>query len=361
VGHLGVPTPLGGPPRKLVDAAAGLRWSPQGDRIAFVRPRPVGGDLLLVAGADGQDERVLIPGAEGVHVHQPAWSPDGSRIFFTRALDPNNGSHADIWQVSSAGGAPEPVVLTRGRAQCALPLPDGAGLIYAGDLRGEGLNLWQRPFRSGRARRLTTGAGESTEPRLSRDGTRLVCTVGMSLSLVPADAGKPATAEAPLATLTGSSSGDAEPSVNPRTGQVVFSSSRNGIRNLWILDPGAREPRQLTSSGEVDEGPVLSPAGSRWPSCPIATALAASGWCRRKFVLGSASRASFAQGAWVRSTRRRTCSSASASRSRRVRAELASKDGVIESLEGAVARRVTHHNVCRLFDLGVHVPPQSGG
>jgi hypothetical protein len=64
-----IPAPLGGPPRMLVKRAGGLRWSADGKRIAYMRPDPASGDAILVARADGADERVLLPAAPGIHAH----------------------------------------------------------------------------------------------------------------------------------------------------------------------------------------------------------------------------------------------------------------------------------------------------
>jgi eukaryotic-like serine/threonine-protein kinase len=258
-----VPAPLGGAPRKLMErGAAGARWSPDGTRIAFTITNTVSGDAIAVARADGQDERVLVPAAGGVHLHQAAWSHDGAFIYFIRTINPNNEAPTEIWRVASQGGAPERVVPTTGVALNPQPTPDGA-LIYAGNAGGQGLNLWRRPLQGGAERRLTTGAGEYVEPRLSRDGRRLVCTARIAhASLAVADAGSTDQKD-PSEALTGARSGDSEPTVSAKTGRIVFSSTRSGVRNLWVLDVRGTEPRQLTSERETDERPAISPDGNQ--------------------------------------------------------------------------------------------------
>lgn len=254
-----VPAPLGGPPRKLISKATALRWSPDGARLAFVRPNMVKGDAIATAGADGQDEVILFPGLDGVHLHHPAWSHDGAWIYFIRTIEPNNGPPTEIWRAPSKGGAPERVFATSGVAHNPTPTSDGLGLVYAGDRTGDGLQLWWRSLANGAERRLTTGAGEYVEPRLSRDGRRLACTARRSLeSIVTASAITP-DQPGPYETLTGRRSGDGEPSICPSTGQMVFSSSRNGIRHLWTTGVRGAAARQLTSGNEPDHGPAMSP------------------------------------------------------------------------------------------------------
>lgn len=69
-------------------------WSPDGQRLAFVGheyAEPPAG--LYVADADGTDQRLLVP-ASGI-MNEPKWSPDGSRIVFREGPGVNERSH--LW------------------------------------------------------------------------------------------------------------------------------------------------------------------------------------------------------------------------------------------------------------------------
>jgi Tol biopolymer transport system component len=253
-----IPAPLGGPPRMLVKRAGGLRWSLDGQRIAYMRPDPASGDAILVARADGADERVLVPAALGIHAHEPAWSADGTAVYFARGPMNNNQPPTEIWRVPSGGGEAERVVVTEGIAESPLPTPDGRGLVYAGDQAGGALNLWWRPLRGGRERRLTRGAGEYLAPRASRDGRRLVCEARTSKgSLRTLDLG-PAAAER---SLTDGGGEDASPSI-ARTGMLAFVSGRNGTPDIWVSEADGSQARPLTSDADSDSLPAISPDGS---------------------------------------------------------------------------------------------------
>ncbi len=256
-----IPAPLGGPPRKLVDHASGLRWSADGQRIAYMRPDPASGDSIVVARADGLEERVVVPPAPEIHAHQPAWSADGAWIYFDRGLGKNNEAPTEIWRAPSAGGPAERVVATEGVAHAPLLTPDGRGLIYSGDQSGDALNLWWRPLSRGQDHRLTRGAGDYVAPRISRDGRRLVCEARTSTgSLRVLDLDPPTTDVGRL--LTGVGARDAEPS-SARSGRIVFSSARNGTRDIWVSEADGSNPRPLTSDVESDSLPAISPDGSR--------------------------------------------------------------------------------------------------
>ena len=254
-----IPAPLGGPPRLLVRRSGGLRWSADGQRIAFMRPDAASGDAILVARADGGDERLLVPAAPGIHAHEPAWSADGAFIYFNRGPMNNNQAPTEIWRVPSKGGEAERVVATQGIAQSPLPTPDGRALIYAGDQGGGALNLWWRPLGGGSERRLTRGAGDYLAPRTSRDGRRLVCEARTSSgSLRALDLRQPTGAGLELA---GWSIADVSPSI-ARTGALAFVSARNGTPDIWVSEADGSNPRPLTSDPESDSLPAISPDGS---------------------------------------------------------------------------------------------------
>ena len=70
--------------RKLAPAFGGMRWSPDGQKIAFTAwsDAPTGSSDVYVMNADGSGKERLTsdPRWEG----GVAWSPDGQKIAFTR-------------------------------------------------------------------------------------------------------------------------------------------------------------------------------------------------------------------------------------------------------------------------------------
>ena len=111
------------------------------------------------------------------------------------------------------------------------PTPDGTAIVYAGDRHGEGLNLWWHPLDGSPERRLTAGAGEYTEPYLSRDGSALVCLARRrkgELVRIGVDGPDPPAIE----TIGTPGSGDSEPSLSATLGRLFISSPRSGRRKI---------------------------------------------------------------------------------------------------------------------------------
>ena len=103
-------------------------------------------------------------------------------------------------------------------------------------------------------------AGRTRRNPRSTDGTRIVASLvdlRQSLEAISAD-----TATPERRSLTNPFDGDVDPSVDPLSGRIVFSSARSGNRNLWIAAragwPGLptgrwsftviRKPRAMSSS-----------------------------------------------------------------------------------------------------------------
>jgi eukaryotic-like serine/threonine-protein kinase len=252
-----IPAPLGGTPRRLVDTAGALRWSPDGTRIVYVRPGETRGDAIVVADANGANPREIVSARGGWHTHWPAWSNDDRFIYFSQTIATWNGEPSEIFRVPAGGGEPQAVVRTTRRALFPLPSSDG-GLFYSANTSGVDLDLWWRPSSDGEPQRLTTGVGEYAEPRTSSDGRKLVSTLieyRRALFSLPVDwSGRNVPRQ-----VTDGFGGDLEPCIAPGSGRMVFSSSRSGDRNLWMADTDGSNIRPLISDAALEERPSCSP------------------------------------------------------------------------------------------------------
>ncbi|MDQ5857392.1 MAG: protein kinase [Acidobacteriota bacterium] len=267
-----IPAPLPGAPRRFIEDAVGVRWSPDGRRVVYFRAGQTAGEPLFVADADGTNPVELVGARGGVHLHRPAWSHDGRYVYFVRTVTRFDQEPASIFRVAVTGGAIEPVIPTARRALDPLPMPDGAGLIYAANPTTADLDLWWRPLAgSSGAVRLTTGVGEYAEQRMSTDGRRMVATLLdvrqwlVSLPVPEADDAPSAdlkTFPTDATMLTRGDTGDLDPALAPQgPNRLVFRSTRGGSRQLWTTLPDGSDPRPLTSGTALDEKPAVSRDG----------------------------------------------------------------------------------------------------
>jgi Tol biopolymer transport system component len=256
-----IPAPLGGVPRRmLTDGMQGMRWSRDGKRIAYVVAGGSLGDAIVVADADGQNPREIVPRSSARHMHWLRWSPDGEYLYFNFGIQNWNVEPTSVYRVRSSGGAIEPVVPASRRAAYPYPAPNGRGLFYAANPDSVELGLWWRDFATGRDHRLTNGVGEYAATFASADGSRLVATAVVPrqmLMRLDVDGGEPAA----LVPITDGYTGDIDPVWAPDGSRLYFSSSRSGSRNIWSVGADFSRPTPLTTGTTFDERPFVSPDG----------------------------------------------------------------------------------------------------
>jgi Tol biopolymer transport system component len=80
---------------------AGAQWSPDGRWLAFSEPDPSLSEVFVVH-PDGTRLRAITSSADGLGSSGPVWSPDGSKLMFTR--NPDGGRfHSQLWTVDVDG------------------------------------------------------------------------------------------------------------------------------------------------------------------------------------------------------------------------------------------------------------------
>ena len=221
----------GGPATRLTSAPGfdvEPAWSPDGQRIAFLRtanwsggelqlidastgepvplPRriqvtgtivfyklefhPDGQRVLGVFAADGQSHGLawfnIKSGELTTLVTPPRWSRyglsrDGRHVFYTQTPNVagqqggNDGWHSNVWRVSSSGGEPENIGVFPSRIHDLCLSPDDRSLIVSADRGSPFYDLWQIPLSDGQldlahAEQLTFGQGDEHRPSVSENG-----------------------------------------------------------------------------------------------------------------------------------------------------------------------------------------------
>lgn len=202
-------------------------WSPDGSRIAFTRWRQPWG--VYVVQPDGSGEERVV---DGNRFKEVAWSPDGQRLAFTINY-----------------GSSEPMEICFMGFCFTIP-PFSFGNIWLANLEtGEFLNL-----------PLDDRAVHS--PAWSRDGQRIVYAGDSGLAWIDLD-------DMEKGRFPGSGAWDNSPAFSPDGQQIVFMGRAHDHWEIFVMNADGSGRRQVTQ-GDTGEGrptnsvaPAWSPDGER--------------------------------------------------------------------------------------------------
>ncbi len=138
---------LGGTAERLAeDVDSNITFSPDGRRIAFMRydnPEP-GKYRLIVRSLDDGQETVLTGGSNSQGLYSPAWSPDGKTILCL-ANQPGDAL-TGLMAVDARSGQQHLVLSSDSALANPTWLPDGNGLLVLERTRSSNFNLQQIVF-----------------------------------------------------------------------------------------------------------------------------------------------------------------------------------------------------------------------
>ena len=235
-------------------------------KLVFERPTGDGVDLYTV-GADGSDVTRLTR-LRGVE-HDASWSPDGSRVAFTRARNPEKGPF-EIWVVNADGSGLARVIRHPGSSFGPAWSPDGRRIVYSTDRPDQPPALYVVNSDGSGAQRLKSSRTRGyTDPSWSPDGTTIafaITRVGenrfdSSIAVIDADDG------GSLRRLTRPGGPDElNPNWSPDGTAIAFEHSRSFDRtqsDIWLMAADGSGKRRVTATRFYETNPTFSPDGTR--------------------------------------------------------------------------------------------------
>lgn len=158
-----------------------LSWSPDGDSLVF--PDHAGSSpsssIVLLNLKTLQSQVLTTPpdGWEGDLT--PAFSPDGSRIAFSRASET---VVRDLYWIAASGGPVHQITHDSADIDSLAWFPDGKSVVFSSS-RGGKSALWRVFLRGGTPSRMPIGTEDAAQPAVSRVGKilRVVYTQGSAI------------------------------------------------------------------------------------------------------------------------------------------------------------------------------------
>lgn len=258
---------LGGESKLVLNDVNGrVSFSPDGKRITFTRGEPPKENMaILVADADGRNERLIVTSEYPNLLGIPVWSPKGDVIAYgygdgtqvetgnphlgVKAVNVNDGEN-----VSVTGG------IWIGVQQLAW-LPEGDGLIVnATERELSPAQIWQISYPSGELRRVTNDLNSYAGASLTADASAMVTVQTDRIPNIWVAPDGDASRARQVTSGTGRFDGYYGVSWTP-DGRIIYASIASGSWDIWAMNSDGTEQRQLTSDARSNYGPSVSPDG----------------------------------------------------------------------------------------------------
>jgi TolB protein len=245
-------------------------WSPDGKKVAFVSDFTKSGHgeknvFVMEPGAAEQAVNLAIqitPYTSGAKaIEELAWSPDGSRIAYTRG---NNAGDDSVWVVNADGTTTFPLEIGGpGAKRHPTWSPDSSKIAYA-VVKNAPEQIYVAPSTGGIGPALPKGVGH--EPNWSPDGSRIAFDGYHSggfgyvdLNVVAADgSGTPLIVPGGFTEWTFNA-------WSPDGGRIAYRATDSGGRSIYrVMNAAGGGDHPLASPGEGDARHASwSPDGSR--------------------------------------------------------------------------------------------------
>ena len=227
-----------------------LAWSRDGRTLAAVS----GGDkqpavIVLISASDGTLRRITNPPEGSDGDWSPVFSPDGSKLAFTRGSSPDS---ADLYLAGADGANPQRVTFDESSIRGVAWTPNG-DLIYASP-RMNRIRLW-RVSPGGSAREVIGTGDEARYPAVSAAGNRLAYVeTPMVTSVWRAQFGGAADNARPILTSPGR---ERLAAYSPDGKRIADVSDQTGSDEIWVSDSDGGNRVQITNFAGATEHPSL--------------------------------------------------------------------------------------------------------
>jgi serine/threonine protein kinase len=251
---------LGGEERKIamsryvpnMNGGSNIAWTPDGRSLVFCDKRaadaPPG---MFVVDVESHAIKTLIEGRG--YISNPVFSPDGTRLAYTRG--PGFISH-DLFVMDWKTGTS--TQLTRELRSIAgiAWTTDSRSLVFSSNRMGL-FSLWQIYAAGGEPQRMSVGGADAVSPSIARTGGRLAyLNRRVNINLWRYSLENPG----PPERLISSTRISTEPDFAPDGSRIAFASERSGSWEIWTTRADGTQPLQLTNMpGQQSASPRWSP------------------------------------------------------------------------------------------------------
>jgi serine/threonine protein kinase len=258
---------FGGPERKLLTLGSNVRfpprwdWSTDGKFIAYAdktsKDEP---SKIFLISPDNLARHALTSPAEAWDFN-PVFAPDNQSVAFVRQSSPLS---SDIYIVPLMGGEPRRLTFENTLVAGLAWTTDGREIIFSSTPDTRNGSLWRIQASGGAAERVDIAGYNAIWPQISRRGNRLgyVQTSG-DMNIYRMEVSDKVVSKDPPTKFIASTRFDITPQFSPDGGRIAFSSDRSGQTEIWMCDSDGSNLVRVTSLNKYAGTPRWSPDGQQ--------------------------------------------------------------------------------------------------
>jgi Tol biopolymer transport system component/DNA-binding winged helix-turn-helix (wHTH) protein len=240
-----------------------LSWAPSGKSLIYPDHAGTSPDssIFLLDLQTFNTRPITTPPAGWEGDLNPAYSPDGRWIAFTRASET---AVRDIFFMSTATGELHALTHDHMNIDSLTWTADSSFIIFSSN-RGGKYGLWKIGLKGKTPERLTVGTEDAYQPAVGPRPSQLAYTQGSAIWSIlrfQQSSGKETSVQSD-AVLT-STQQDSAPSLSPDGSFFAFQSRRSGNQEIWVASQAGDQLRQLTfMAGPLTGSPSWSNRGNK--------------------------------------------------------------------------------------------------
>lgn len=249
---------LGGVPTKILDAPQGnFSLSRSNNQIAFIRETTNAEGQreysLFTANADGSGERKLLTGTHPYGLDTPVWTPDGNSILCSYGNSTGGGQEFGLIEVNVADGRKKELGSSKFfRITKMAWLADGKSLIVSARKNlADNNQLWRLAYPGMQLTQMTEGLTSYADLSLTANADKGVASQETLSSEIWVGPSRDPRLLRKITQAAGSFGW-------APNGQLVYSSTASGNRDLWIMRADGTEQKQLTVDPALDITPRVT-------------------------------------------------------------------------------------------------------
>jgi outer membrane protein assembly factor BamB/Tol biopolymer transport system component len=226
------------------------RWNPLGDRIVFESTRSDYKRDLWTIDRDGKNPQKLI-GDYGWYERFPAWSPDGTKILYSRGFNDGSYQDYDIWVVNADGTNPHAIRSTSTDERLGDWTPDGNKIVFTGLTSSGNYDIYLMDADGSNPVQLTNDPAWDTHARVNQDGTKIAFMSKRTGS-----------SEIWVMDIDGSNQHqitfdpvheNSYPDWSPDGSNIIFTKYDGSTSHLWMINADGNNPIQLTNGDSYND------------------------------------------------------------------------------------------------------------